>query len=1306
MARTGRFGRLPTAAPDLSSQIASMIEQYQNARDKNIYNAWSTPGGRFEGKKVTDADLLAYYKSRRDDYEKGDPEYDEWDSRVHQIAFEISDQRVGMLYANGRIKAGDVANHYRRWARQMPKNSAVYRDLMSRAGQFTRNQRAARKAKASDGNWKRFQNRWNSIEDEYVKPAVDVIEVITNAARAGGYIGNDQDLWAMNSQEVGTLDDLLVAIQDSDLPDKEDKNKSLYDVLSRDMARAVPGWKPSDGIDMPLLTRLTNRADRGMDMQIDLAKGYKGGDLSSWVQNRFNTKGEMRRYRRLQKRVDIVGEYMEANQAWRDRRAKGKGDPFVMGSADPEYREALVHAKKRALRMRDFGMVGQLDAEIKMIDGDFTSLIGTDVTFLWQDSMTVGEGGATSAMQPGFVESAARNSYNLKMAQRGLIDGTHYVEPYEGGDPMEQTGLVGSDPGYSIKPFPVDADGFVGFKEDKYFPISRVHENPDGSMVPYTLVAVGEPFYADLNEGSTEADADHTPVLIGYVVTYDGSVQMTKVIDPDTGDIRLVDGNAFDRPGSVVMKNDRGDGFLLVKDDILDTPLPDWRKVIDEGFVNTPGEALETAENPLGPNVPLTPSESEDASGEVFRGLTDEAGDYLDFALNDSQRKALWDAGLIEYRPAEPGYQYNTRFKDGASMQQVADVLEGTGDRTAIEDIRALQPSTLPGAGGAKEPPPAAVGGAAPEVPVTPAEPERAAMTPMRPEQPDPTKFPPGSPEHDQWLKDTDAWAQGINDARKRQGLPPLDIWIHPDPGPQPESDDPMVQLKWRQEKELHEASVEHRRPEAVTIFHEGKLLRAEPGQPVDTRTKITPRQETTFDPETGKITRYNVPRERGGLPPGWEPTTPEPTQGIIEGIMGMLSGGVGNAVFDVQHQEWVEEQWRLAEAAGQTPEQLEAAAGGRARGVPGPVINPVTGEPFDRAAGGVNPPPSDWDRIVQGIGETFTAGDEAMRNFNGLGPYPGERRPENEDDDDLLVLDDEGRTDLSSPVFRTWALAQLESKGPMSFRSSTLLSMARDRNTRRAMMDPKYMATWIRQMMTEGQISRDELHLAVEEIDNYMQWRDSRTELEMALKAGADGTWQTDPFNVLQWSERKAEDRGPMIRTLEKDYPGLLRELDPDAEIIDRDPNSPNFGKVMNIKGSIGRGPYNPAGSDAIPAPVKGAPRIPFATTDPLTGTRDVPGSIVNDVAPPETAPLVGATPKSLKVPEFAGFGIIGSPLASAFKPPSVNRPPPSLPFGAGSGPSGGPPNRPPAPLALPTFSLGTPTKPVTPSGRPPQAV
>jgi len=104
MARTGVFGKLPKAAPDLSSTINALLAEYMAAIDSNMVDAWKN-GGEVDGKAVTDARLLAHFKARRNEL---DPIFTEFATGVMIIPSSRSvlivvRRRLAIRRAAGRV---------------------------------------------------------------------------------------------------------------------------------------------------------------------------------------------------------------------------------------------------------------------------------------------------------------------------------------------------------------------------------------------------------------------------------------------------------------------------------------------------------------------------------------------------------------------------------------------------------------------------------------------------------------------------------------------------------------------------------------------------------------------------------------------------------------------------------------------------------------------------------------------------------------------------------------------------------------------------------------------------------------------------------------------------------------------------------------------------------------------------------------------------------------------------------------------------------------------------------------------------
>lgn len=135
MARSGRFGRLPRAAPDLTATLVAIAREMAAQEDANMFEAWES-GGEVNGKKVTDEMLLEHIQKRRDGLAKDDPLWTRWDQTLDNYTFSIEESKISLRYAQGAVSDMQMADFYKRWAGKLPRNSEAYRNLMRSAAQF------------------------------------------------------------------------------------------------------------------------------------------------------------------------------------------------------------------------------------------------------------------------------------------------------------------------------------------------------------------------------------------------------------------------------------------------------------------------------------------------------------------------------------------------------------------------------------------------------------------------------------------------------------------------------------------------------------------------------------------------------------------------------------------------------------------------------------------------------------------------------------------------------------------------------------------------------------------------------------------------------------------------------------------------------------------------------------------------------------------------------------------------------------------------------------------------------------------
>ena len=382
MARTGRFGRLPTQAPDLSSQIVSLMEQWMNAEDRNILDAW-TNGGKYKGKKVTDGDITAHYRKRRNSYDRDDPEWDEWNQDLWQVRYQIADEKVQMQYRMGKIGPQAVAAHYRKWARKMPKNSSYYRNLMATAGDFAKASAAGRSAASKGFDYQAMQDRINKLEARE-RPIDQFFAGISQYAIARGFIPNGTDIRDPSNLNAFEAHDLQ-SIFDG-FVDHPDHRSAL------DAARSATGF--TGRLTDANVSRLVGEY---VSIQKQKIREWRKApyDMSSYIKGARDQIRDARSYNRLVKQkggyFDTGADLAEAFDIWsgqtsdrvgdndpRRTDSSGRREEGIMGAIDPEdalsgdanFVGALKKARDRYANLGETDEVAALNGIIKAFSGD------------------------------------------------------------------------------------------------------------------------------------------------------------------------------------------------------------------------------------------------------------------------------------------------------------------------------------------------------------------------------------------------------------------------------------------------------------------------------------------------------------------------------------------------------------------------------------------------------------------------------------------------------------------------------------------------------------------------------------------------------------------------------------------------------------------------------------------------------------------------------------------------------------------------------------------------------------------------
>lgn len=281
MARSGNFGRFPRSQPSLTATIVGLAREAQNQRDRNIMDAWQN-GGIYEGRMVTDDDVLAYWSKRTSQLSKTDPLYDTYKSQYDQLEYGIAESKQGLLYAQGKISDGQMAQFYLDWAKKVPQDSAFWRTLQSDAARFLQNAKARARAGSAASSSASYSAKQDSVYRSQVAPGELLTDLMTRIAQDNSLIGEGEDLtkFMLDGQnDPGKMESLLARINDAMKTDP----KAWTGVI--DAIKAVdPTW---DGNLSSAYFASTLRAQvQGYQAMASVAaKAGKASDVKKWLKS-------------------------------------------------------------------------------------------------------------------------------------------------------------------------------------------------------------------------------------------------------------------------------------------------------------------------------------------------------------------------------------------------------------------------------------------------------------------------------------------------------------------------------------------------------------------------------------------------------------------------------------------------------------------------------------------------------------------------------------------------------------------------------------------------------------------------------------------------------------------------------------------------------------------------------------------------------------------------------------------------------------------------------------------------------------
>jgi hypothetical protein len=459
MATVGRFGqRRRQTGGNMSSFIASLYREQLARDDQNIFDAYKN-GGLFHGKPVTDQLIEKYTKTRRDTYTKDDPLYDQWNNTLIQTRFSIGEQKISLLYKQGKVGAGAVAAYYRGQLSKIPHDSAFYRDVAGRAAEWA-------KAGATAARGHARGRAHASLDAKLAKSQGDaaLFDAATTAietlARRAGLIFGTRATWAdANANDLmGLLDHAGMT-----LPDGRKLTYGVWQGLALKRAAAFDSE-----------IRIKDQAGRGTKMLRKARATFVGSTL-----------GELNA-------IDDRGQYETLHSQFEQDVQAAKNDPARQLEITRDYLAGLKTLLGKAASATGVNentpdLIGGLNNEIQSIETG--KVVGPNAYDLFENRST-----GISATRQGDMESTVESLFGdptkgtLGAVQKndGLQNGTMYYGQSKYGEPLDV--------------HPLDTSTSSGIDLNQTRAIILV----DGE--PKSVVMAGKPI-----EGATYKSKDGTP---------------------------------------------------------------------------------------------------------------------------------------------------------------------------------------------------------------------------------------------------------------------------------------------------------------------------------------------------------------------------------------------------------------------------------------------------------------------------------------------------------------------------------------------------------------------------------------------------------------------------------------------------------------------------------------------------------------------------------------------------------------------------------------------------------------------------
>jgi len=364
VASKARFGRLPRAAPSLTSTIVALAQEYQRVRESNIVDAWKN-GGEFEGKPVHDDQILKWFKARRDEISPGDPKWDYYDNQVTQYEFAIANSKMELSYKQKKTSDAGMVAFYHKWASKLPPDSEAYREREKLAAAYA--DRAA--TNASNGRRAAADRQYASdLNKDYKKEfAYDQTTVfLESEAHNRGILQKGEKLGNVdpNTADGHAINALWDEIAHS--PEYADQRAWYTAQIKKNGDANFNGDFSQDAYNAMGRTKKAAVTDR-----ITVAKA---AGRAQDVKNFRGDREDVRAMQILSGGFDEMAMYEDAHKEWLDTVTDPDSTPLENDRATEKYKADLTKVKSGLRAQLKPGEVddrlGAVDNELKTLSGD------------------------------------------------------------------------------------------------------------------------------------------------------------------------------------------------------------------------------------------------------------------------------------------------------------------------------------------------------------------------------------------------------------------------------------------------------------------------------------------------------------------------------------------------------------------------------------------------------------------------------------------------------------------------------------------------------------------------------------------------------------------------------------------------------------------------------------------------------------------------------------------------------------------------------------------------------------------------